>query len=50
MSASFLMIFESTKKLSNLTSHENRLLQFLLPCFYKMVDIDSYMSIIVTIH
>ncbi|MDS9463192.1 hypothetical protein RLN46_07075, partial [Streptococcus pneumoniae] len=28
-----LMIFESTKKLSNLTSHENRLLQFLLPCF-----------------
>ncbi|WP_061364027.1 hypothetical protein, partial [Streptococcus pneumoniae] len=33
MSASFLMIFESTKKLSNLTSHENRLLQFLLPCF-----------------
>lgn len=50
MSASFLMIFESTKKLPNLTSHENRLSQFLLPCFLKMVDIDSYMSIIVTIH
>ena len=50
MGLSIKTIFESTKKLSNLTNKQNRPLQFLLPYFKKLVDNDSSTSIIVTIH
>lgn len=43
-------IYKSTKKLSNLTNKQNRPLQFLLPCFKKLVDNNYSTSIIVTIH
>ena len=38
MELSIKAIFESTKKLSNLTNKQNRPLQFLLPCFKKLID------------
>ena len=43
-------IYKSIKKLSNLNNKQNRPLQFLLPCFKKLVDNNYSTSIIVTIH
>ena len=50
MGLSIKAIYKSIKKIIQLTQSANQPLQFLLPCFKKLVDNDSSMSIIVTIH